>query len=482
MTAPTQIHIPLRQRDGIPENASDAVFNQISDEFSKKYLQALNVTPTVQNLQVVKKNLPLSTLLGAGVSASWNNGTIADAMTIKIHSNTPQDSEVSGTKQYGKKFLDVDLPKMNTLKEETSLPKPEETTTHFPKFSKYELPANQDTVRMVHGMEELRQKRIAGVATSDHQALQEQVKRENYARQLTILKRKFIIPFCAEIVSDRSSSSSYDEVERHRDEPIRVRQILSDDIPLTLNIPDHLIPVIQGSFDVSLEKLSIAICEFVDKDMPLELLARRRERHIGRLRKLLLSKEVVEVAGLCAHFLYWQCFGHYAVEGLPHESMEAVYCSVTDRWSALEESAKGGPHGLFHLSAVVLVLKWVVEWSFRKQYPQVVNAVSDDFLYRINLFFLRAFDRDFAVYSHFGSLDGSPHAMKLQSALKVKPNNYRASNIVQMLMSGDCTHSSTRALLMKSSKSSGSKGDVISKGSKSALYQIALRRCSGYKT
>eukprot|EP00397_Hematodinium_sp_SG-2012_P034197 GEMP01036645.1.p1 GENE.GEMP01036645.1~~GEMP01036645.1.p1 ORF type:complete len:494 (+),score=72.55 GEMP01036645.1:108-1589(+) len=474
---PAHIHIPLCQRDTIPESSSDAVFYQISDEFSKRYLQALNVTPTVQNRQVVKKHLPLASLLGTGVSASWNRGTIADAMTIRLH---PQESEVSGVTRdkFTKKFLNCELPKMANLKDNSEQQRTEE---HVTKFEKYDMPQTQETIRITADVEQLRQKRIHSAIT-DQATQQEKSKRKHFAEQLAILKRKFIFPFCAEILDDVDPSTASQEnqgVKSIDKNAVRVHNILSDRRPLTLKVPEHLVPAIRAPFHVTLADLWTVISEFVENDLPFDFLAGRRDRNISRLRKLLVSKGTIEIAALSAHFFYWRCFGHlHTSTVLPQESIEAVYCSITDRWSVLEEHLKQGPNGLFHLATVVLTLKWAIDWSFRKQFPQVMDAVGSDFIYRLNLFFLRVFDRDLAVYSHFGALDSSVHAMKLEHALKVKCNSYKASNLVQMVMSnGLCGDSATRALLAKSS-ASNVPNEPLQEHSRSALYQIAFRRCN----
>lgn len=478
---PSSISILLNQPDNFPDSNPEVVFSNISDEFSKKYLQALNITPTITNKQIVKKNLPVSSL---GLQAQWGNrGVTQDAMKIMLNN---LDNE-TGSKMKFK--LENELPEIARAE-----PQRDTNQTHKPlvgfeedthgrlayQFSKHDLLPGDVHAQITDEIEVLRQKRI-NRALMGVEAQAESVLRKHYLEVLAILKKKFIFPFCAEVHEDDNADRKGEKI-LSRTGDLRVVSMAADKEILDLQVPDHLVNNITEMFQVTLNELTRAIGEFVENDMPFEFLSRRRNRDISRLKKMLTSRGVIEIAGLTAHLFYWRCFGHLHFNPLSQASVDAVYCSVTDRWSTLEESVKSGPDGMFFLSSMVLTLKWALDWAFRKQYSSVIESIKTQFIYKLNVFFLRTFDRDTCVYSHFGALNGCAKAIKLKNILKLKPNAFKASNIVETLMcSGDCEDSSTRALLLKSRSTGAPSSEDIQDDSKCALYQIALRRLNRHK-
>jgi len=253
-------------------------------------------------------------------------------------------------------------------------------------------------------------------------------------------------------------------------------------------VPADLLPVILKPIEVTLDYIFAEGVNYVENQLPLELLTTRLDPWLfAAIRERLSSPEAIRLAGLLSHLLYWTVFGHLHAPSrqLQEHTQQSLLLSIQELWSRLVEPARArlgrrgellardSPAGMcFVLPVFLLALKRGVEDVFFKQYhkvfcdPDYGTMLSEQLVDQLNVLVMNVFDPDCA-YANFGALDSSAQAIKLwrklhvvqmklglTPAVRMQVKEFRTTPLVLLLMNGDGggpNHPKTRQLMQKSS-------------------------------
>jgi hypothetical protein len=330
-----------------------------------------------------------------------------------------------------------------------------------------------------------------GVSSTSTAAKLDMEKREVFANEVAVLKRKFILPFCIE---KEGEFGSVDLVPWPKEGP------------LDLIVPKQFIEEVSKPIDLSFEDIQSKTQTWIKERLPLELLTTRRVKEdLEHIRtSLLVVPHVARLIGLLAHLLYWLTLSKNRPQGdvqLSHTAKQSMYVAVHEQWSWFEKhhrcqtSSRLGVNLV--LPCLMLTLKQGVELCFFQQYKNLMadttmNALVVD---RINTMMMRLVDPQ-CQYAHFGKGDGTGKAILLSKQLekiaskggtlaathKICQLNRCSPLVSSVVRRGDqgASHARTRAILKKGEHPEFATAEAVKPptdaGRQRALLQAALMR------
>eukprot|EP00929_Paragymnodinium_shiwhaense_P000040 TRINITY_DN10013_c0_g1_i1.p1 TRINITY_DN10013_c0_g1~~TRINITY_DN10013_c0_g1_i1.p1 ORF type:complete len:607 (-),score=177.47 TRINITY_DN10013_c0_g1_i1:72-1892(-) len=333
---------------------------------------------------------------------------------------------------------------------------------------------------MTEELEKLRRRTRRGIEEGDREEPLLLQWGEDGERELTTLKKKFILPFAAE----RPNASGRGTTVT----PWQDAKLLAN---CELAVPEEHLEEALEPVCITFEAIHQEQMKYIHDRLPLELLTTRKDPWLfAALRERLGSPEAVRLTGLLAHYLYWNILGHIHPPSrrLPMQTSQSLVLTLQELWARLVEPIKksvgrrgellgrDSPAGIcFVLPVFMLTLKRGVERILLEQYRRMFAdtdagaELTQTLVNNINIMFMNIFDLDCA-YSNFGALDSSSEAQRLwkklqtlQMKIGLTPANrmlgreFRTTPMVLLLMNSDGhapINAKTRAFMRRSDSDS----------------------------
>jgi len=448
----------------------------IREAYAERYLANLGVDSNARCRSLQREVLRRAPLTECQIEGTWLNrsSAIIDRLRIRQPRHGVEDEEEENAEDENSELKETETQVSHSRVGHTGFIKPlldwtnpyqitapERSTTRELPFlgggACAWLPTSETDIDLTHELERLRmQARRRGAAPSstvDGQAKAPAVMlgalTENRLREL---KRKFLLPFAS---------------QRNVNGKLVITPWLQRP-PAELEVSEHLHRQARNPLKASVDDIKKVCVRLVKGQLPLELLTRQpKPALLESVRAQIQSQEMVRLAGLLSHWLYWHLLGY-----LHPQEKRLLVISIQEIWAALILPFQETPSGVgFAIPALLLTAKMLVEDNFRSQYEDVfrVESAQLHLIEEINLMCMSLLDVD-CTFAHFAALDalseGTRLWRKLQALLERKQGSVarsqaktcRTSALLRRALVGNClapSDSRTRRLLGKSSIGGG---------------------------